>query len=254
MRVYIMTDLEGISGVVDIGYMEVPGDYYRSARRLLMNDTNAAIAGCFDAGAGEVVVKDGHSRGNNFITELLDPRARTDARRNPWIGALDGSFDATLMVGQHAMAGTIDGFLDHTMSPDSWFEYSINGRPVGEIGMWATMAGHYRVSLVYLAGDQAACAEAEALLPGIVTTAVKKGSGRNKAMGLHPDRAAEAIRRDVARALSGKPPKPLAWKRPLTVQLRVMRSDMADGSGRSVQRVDARTLRKKAKDQLDIMM
>lgn len=258
MRVYIMTDLEGISGIVDIAYMDIKSDYYRTARTLLMGDVNAAIAGCFDGGATEVVVSDGHHRGNNFITSLLDSRAICDKIRNPWTGSLDKSFDATLFVGTHAMAGTLNAFLDHTMCPETWFEYSINGRPLGEIGMWATMAGHHKVPLVYTCGDAAACREAEALVPGIVTTPVKTGAGRNNAMGMHPADANEAIRHDVARAIAAgrkKFPRPLIWKKPVTVQLIYNRSDQADGcEHRGLTRVDARTVVKKVNNQFDIVL
>ncbi len=259
MRVYIMTDLEGISGIVDIAYMDRKSDYYQTARTLLMGDVNAAIAGCFDGGATEVVVKDGHFKGNNFITDRLDPRAVCDKTADPWTGCLDDSFDATLFVGTHAMAGTLDGFLDHTMDPDSWFEYSINGRPVGEIGMWATMAGHFKLPLVYTCGDAAACREAEALIPGIVATAVKTGDGRNNARGMHPLDANAAIRQDVARAISAgkkKFPKPLTWKKPLTLKLVYYRADFgADGcEHRGLTRLDARTVTRQVDNQFDIML
>ena len=257
MRIYIMTDLEGISGIVESCYMDVKSEYYRSARQLLMGDVNAAIAGCFDGGATEVVVKDGHFRGNNFIMDQLDPRAVTDKVKDPWTGILDRSFDATMFVGTHAMAGTLNAFLDHTMCPDTWHEYSINGKPLGEIGMWATMAGHFKLPLVYTCGDAAACREAAKLIPGIVTTAVKTGQGRNNAMGPHPSDAQDAIRRDAARAVSaGKKgfPKPLLWKKPLTVQLIVNRSDMADNFGQGTTRLDARTVTKKVNNQFDIVL
>ncbi len=44
-------------------------------------------------------------------------------------------------IGAHAMAGTTNGFLDHTMSSRSWYEYRVNGRLTGEQGMWALCAG-----------------------------------------------------------------------------------------------------------------
>ena len=257
MRIYIMTDREGISGVVDIDYMDRELPFYTDARKLLMGDVNAAIAGCFDGGATEVVVKDGHFKGNNFITDRLNERAVCDKVSNPWTGILDRSFDATLFVGTHAMAGTRDAFLDHTMDPDSWFEYSINGKPLGEIGMWATMCGHLKLPLVYTCGDTAACREAEALIPGIVTTAVKTGRGRNNAMGPHPAEAQESIRRDAARAVSAgkrKFPKPLIWPKPLTLKLVLYRADMADNFGQGTTRVDARTVTKKVNNQFDIVL
>ena len=261
MLVYIMTDLEGISGIVDFEYMDRATHFYQSARELLMGDVNAAIAGCYDGGATEVVVHDGHFTGNNFITSLLDPRCTLlDKNSPPWTASLDSSFDATLFVGTHGMAGTLNGFLDHTMSSTQWFEYSINGQPLGEIGMWATMASHFKVPLVYTCGDEAACAEARALLPGIVATPVKRGVGRNHAVGLHPDKAHELIRRDVAAALSVGPkkfPKCIQWRKPLTVRLTFYRSDYADAcaaGNSSLKRINARTVEKKTSSLLDIVL
>ena len=262
MRVYIMTDLEGISGIVDFEYMDRASHFYQSARELLMGDVNAAIAGCFDGGASEVVVRDGHHTGNNFVTSLLDPRATLDRDSPPWTASLDGSFDATMFVGTHGMAGTLNGFLDHTMSSTQWFEFTINGKPLGEIGMWATMASHFRVPLVYTCGDEAACKEARKLLPGIVATPVKHGVGRNRAVGLHPDKAHELIRHDAAAALAGaagprKFAKCIQWRKPLTIRLTFYRSDYADAcatGNASLKRINARTVEKKTNSLLDIVI
>jgi len=258
MKVYIMTDMEGISGISHIDYIDPNGPFHQEARRYLMGDVNAAIAGCFDAGATEVVVRDGHFKGVNFIMELLDPRAKHDMSTGAWTGILDETFDATLIIGQHAMAGTLNGFLDHTMSSKSWWQYSINGKPYGELGMWATIAGHYDVPLVFVSGDEAACAEARELIPNIETVAVKRGVGRNRAECKPVLQAQKEIREGVARALKKIDQiKPHKITLPATVELIWYRSDMADDCVRGhpdYQRVDARTVRKTAKTQLDIMI
>lgn len=260
MRIYIMTDLEGISGVVDIDYMDRELPFYQSARELLMGDVNAAVAGCFDGGASEVLVRDGHGSGCNFIPGLLDRRASLDRRPGLWTASLADSFDATMFVGVHAMAGTHNGFLDHTQNSRMWWRYSINGRATGEIGQWATMASHFKVPLVYVCGDEAGCREAEDFVPGVVTTAVKRGVGRNRAVGMHPDLAHAAIRADAARALArGKKkfPKLIRWKQPMDIRLTFYRSDMADGrcaGNRKLARLDARTVQKKTDNLLDVLI
>ena len=71
MKVYISTDMEGISGVVtwqQTGRDE-RGPEYEKARHLLTADVNSAVEGILAAGAKEVVVMDGHSSGYNFIIE-----------------------------------------------------------------------------------------------------------------------------------------------------------------------------------------
>lgn len=118
MHVYIITDLEGVSGVDSMDMvMDESASPYQEARRLLMEDTNAAIDGAFAGGATKVSVVDGHRSGKNFIVELLDPRAiHVSAFDMALANVEDFEVDAVLCVGAHAMAGTPQAFLDHTQS------------------------------------------------------------------------------------------------------------------------------------------
>ena len=124
MIVWICTDMEGLAGVDHWDQCYAPDDdspIYQHGLQQLAADTNAAVAGCFDAGATEVRVLDGHgrNRGQGFLPDRLDPRARLvrfDALAPLRMEALDGSVQAVAMMA-HAMAGTLHAFLDHTQSP-----------------------------------------------------------------------------------------------------------------------------------------
>ncbi|MER3472866.1 MAG: hypothetical protein C4335_02275 [Armatimonadota bacterium] len=81
MIVWICTDMEGLAGIDSWNQCYHPDDHapeYRYGREQLTAEVNAAVAGCFDAGATEVRVSDGHGRNRNqgFIREKLHPRAR----------------------------------------------------------------------------------------------------------------------------------------------------------------------------------
>ena len=77
MKIFIMTDLEGATGVAGRWSDFDPGRReHESARRLLTGDVNAAIEGAFEAGANEIVVLDGHGAAFSIILEDLDPRAQ----------------------------------------------------------------------------------------------------------------------------------------------------------------------------------
>ena len=53
IRIFIVTDLEGISGIeTEAQVLNTQSEDYRYSRERLMADTNAAIAGAFDGGAG----------------------------------------------------------------------------------------------------------------------------------------------------------------------------------------------------------
>ena len=66
-RIYIITDLEGVSGLYDISQIfDVGTPHFQAGLERLVVDTNAAIRGAFDGGADEVIVTDGHGSGKNF--------------------------------------------------------------------------------------------------------------------------------------------------------------------------------------------
>lgn len=209
MKVWICTDMEGLSGVDSWDQCYAPDDddpRYLHGLEQLAGDTNAAVAGCFDAGADTVYVLDGHGRnGNRGFGDRLDPRAQRVwvQSRDPlrWEG-LDESVSAVAMVGQHAMAGTLHGFLDHTQSPKNLCRYTVNGVEYGEMGQLAIYAGAFGVPLAYVTGDEALCAEARRQFPHAGTTPTKRGTGWATCELYDPDAVRAHIRRDIAQALS----------------------------------------------------
>ncbi|OPZ06073.1 MAG: D-aminopeptidase [candidate division BRC1 bacterium ADurb.BinA364] len=179
--------------------------------------------------------------------DAMDPRALYETpNAGRLMPSLDESFDGVVLLGHHAKAGTRNGFLDHTWSSASWFEYRINDCNVGEIAIEAAWAAHYGVPVVAVSGDAATAAEARELLGRVETATVKWAIGRNRAKCLPLPRAheeiASALRRAVASIGEFKPWTPAL---PAVAQLTLYRSDMADDLARRVgmERVDARTVR-----------
>ncbi len=262
MKVYILTDMEGISGVSRQEMVQSPkgGKHYQYGRKCLTEDINAAVSGALDGGATYMVVNDGHGGGGggHIILEDADPRAvyERPAGGSRVCPSLDETFDAMMVVGAHAMAGTLDAFLDHTQSSMSWYNFYLNGEKHGEIGQCAAWAGHYGVPLVLVTGDEAACQEAERLYDIPVTVPVKKGHGRQDATCVHPKRAREMIRDGAKQAMQAiEAVEPWVLQKPITVRLELYRSDMADAIADSdrVTRVDARTLEMQVDSQLEIL-
>src|ERR1041385_3890000 len=101
MKIYIITDMEGISGIRNEEQVKRESPHYGPARRLLGADINAAIAGCFDAGATEVVVNDGHGGRCDLILEEMDARAAYERPNGglDMMPSLDDSFAAVFCVG-----------------------------------------------------------------------------------------------------------------------------------------------------------
>jgi D-amino peptidase len=176
-RVYIMTDMEGVAGVLDSeNWCKPEGRYYELGKELLTAEVNAAIEGFARGGATEFLVADGHGHGG-INPKLLDRRA--ELARNwsppPYPFSLDASFGFAAWVGQHAMSRTENAHLAHTGS-FGVFETTINGTPVGEFGEMALCATQLGVRVIFGSGDLAFTREAQALVPGIETVAVKRGA------------------------------------------------------------------------------
>jgi D-amino peptidase len=259
MIAWICTDMEGLAGIDhwDQCYGDGP-EYSEWGRAQLTAETNAAIAGCFDGGATEVRVLDGHGRNRNQgFTEALDPRAT-----RVWLGGaplrlegLDEAVGVGLMVGQHARAGTLHGFLDHTQSPKLICRMTAGGVEIGELGQFALYCGAFGVPAGYVSGDEATCAEARALLPHCVMTATKRGTGWATCELYDPEVVRARIQEDAARAVQAAASMP-AYRLPAPFEVTVeyAYSEPADRVARwpGVRRPHARVVAWTLSDAADI--
>ena len=96
---------------------------------------------------------------SDTLEELINTRALAE-------------YDALVLVGHHSQSGTVNGFYGHTVNPD--IALRLNDQPVGEIELAAWLAGHFGVRTIMVSSDEAGVNEAQSLLPGIETVAVKK--------------------------------------------------------------------------------
>ena len=258
MKVYISTDLEGISGVtVWEQTRDRTTQLYQQARHLLTCEVNAAVEGCLAGGADEVVVLDGHGGGFNFVPDELHPGATyvTGPGRPRPHSAFDETFDAAMFVGYHAMAGTPNAVLAHTQSSKSGSRYWYNGRESGEIAQCATVIGHYGVPVVMVTGDEAACIEAREFLgEGIATVGVKRGFGLTCCQMVPPRRAWEMIKETAAEALTrAEQCRPYKIDVPIHARLQFGTKEIADAAKCSLsKRIDDRTFERTIDSPLDI--
>lgn len=238
MKIYVCTDLEGISGVVNFDQTgrDSKGVEYERARHLLTMEVNTVVDACKEGGAKEVVVLDGHSTGYNFIVEELHPQGRyiVGGGRKNVLPGLDKSFDAMILLGYHAMAGTVDGVLDHTQASKAWYNYWVNDVKMGEVGQEAILAGIMDIPIIMVTGDDAVCKEAKCLLPDVETVAVKESYSRTCAKVIPPSASQGMIRKGIMKALQKiKSIKPYKIKFPATIKIEFQTTDIADGYERN---------------------
>ncbi len=219
MKIMLMTDLEGVAGVKNADqWIYVDSPYYSLGCRLLTLEVNAAVEGFFAGGATYVQVADGHGAGAIDI-EILDPRVEY-ARgwgAKAWPFGLDDSFNGVAWVGQHAKASSEFAHLCHTQS-FSYIDLSVNGVSIGEFGQFAMCGAELGVPAFFGAGDLAFTKEAEALAPGIITCAIKRGvmagTGEDCALEEYKHRNEGAVHTPPvrARAMIRKSAEAAAWK------------------------------------------
>jgi D-amino peptidase len=210
VRVHVISDMEGVAGIVKWGQTGGDTKLYHEGRVLYTEEINAAVRGARAAGATEIVVMDCHGAGgdwtfNSLVPDLLDAGCEyvVQDEWTEYTDFLEQGCDAALFVGMHAMAGVADGVLSHTVSGEAWQNLRFNGTLVGETGINAALCGHFGVPVLLVTGDRAVCAEAQALLgAGLTTVEVKVGLGRFSARQKTPARARELIEEGARRGLA----------------------------------------------------
>jgi D-amino peptidase len=229
MRVLIMADMEGVSGIVVWEQVNGGDKMYEEGRRLYTEEINAAVRGAKRAGATEIVAVDCHGAGgpwtfNSWVPELLDPDVEWVAHHTwgRYREMFETGCDACLLVGAHARSNTPDGVLCHTVSSTSWRNLWFNDDLVGESGINAALCGQHGVPTVLVTGDTAVCREVKEIVPNIHTVTVKRGFTRYSARQIAPVRARQMIEDGTYQALtnmSGIVPYTLTSPVTITIEL-----------------------------------
>jgi D-amino peptidase len=210
VKVFVISDMEGISGIVKPEQTGAGEPLYEEGRKLYTQEINATVRGAKAAGATEIVVMDCHGAGkgytfNSLVPEDLD-RDCEFVVQNEWTEYtefLEQGVDGALFVGMHAQAGAAEGVLNHTVSGRDFQNLWFNGTLVGETGINAALCGTWGCPVLMVTGDQAACAEGKELLgDGLTTVQVKQGTGVTSARMIPPPRARELVEAGAKQALS----------------------------------------------------
>ena len=210
MRIHVISDMEGVSGIVKPEQTSGGEALYEEGRRLYTEEINASVRGAKAAGATEIVVMDCHGAGkgwtfNSLIHEDLDPACEyvVQDEWTEYTEFLEQGCDAALFVGMHARAGTKDGVMNHTISGRDFQNLWFNDTLVGETGINAALCGTWGCPVLLVTGDEAACREGKDLLgDGLTTVAVKRGLGSVSARMIPAQRARELIEDGARRSLA----------------------------------------------------
>jgi D-amino peptidase len=232
LRVFIAVDGEGINGYVQRQQYETDMGYLR---KMMTGEANAAIEGALLAGATKVWVEDDHD--GQILPEELNPRAVLVVGRPRPLIALQGieqGFDAVVLIGLHVSAGTLGAVNPHTLNSIRFAEIRWNGRPVSESYMFAAVAGHFGVPVVFVSGDAQTIDEVHRTVDREIVGAAVKQSFGIQAVTVTPSAIAQkAIRDGVRAALATKLDKirPFKVPGPIRIDFQLKDNLMSEGLG-----------------------
>ncbi|MBQ9984826.1 MAG: M55 family metallopeptidase [Oscillospiraceae bacterium] len=195
MNLYILVDIEGISGVYAKDQVLPDGLRVNEGRELMTADINACVDAAKEAGVDKIYVRDCHGTSRTVIYEKLSDNA--DYYICGYMGEprLTGAedCDAVILLGYHAMAGTLGGTLEHTFSSVSIQNYWLNGKKIGEAEFDSLYAGEQGMPVIMASGDDKLCEEIREFLPNTVTCEVKRGMTWGGALLLPAKKARKKI-------------------------------------------------------------
>lgn len=204
MKIFISSDIEGVSGSTIWDETIKNGDLYNEFANQMTLETKAACDGANNSGAIEIMVKDAHDSGRNIDHNLLPKNTKLI---RGWSGGpfsmvqeLDHTYDALIFIGYHSSATKDTNPLSHTMT--TILDYiKINGQTASEFIIHSYIAAYVGVPVVFVSGDMGLCKEAKELIPDIITVSTKEGRG-DSTINLHPELVRDLIKEGVAKALN----------------------------------------------------
>ncbi|WP_430790221.1 M55 family metallopeptidase [Virgibacillus flavescens] len=205
MKLYVSVDMEGITGLPDVTYVDSEHPNYTIGRKLMTDETNTVIDAGYKFGCSEIVINDSHSKMNNLLIDQLHPDAQVimgNVKPFSMVQSLDPTYAGAMFVGYHARASQF-GVMSHSMI-HAVRNFYINDKPIGELGFNAYVAGHFGVPVLFVAGDDQAALEAEELIPNVTTAAVKQSISRSSVKSLTPKKAGELLTEKVTQALDNR--------------------------------------------------
>jgi len=224
--------MEGVAGIVHGEHTLRDGKEHERARKLMTYEVNAAIEGALQAGATNILVNDSHGTMRNIIPEELHEAAELitgSPKPLSMMQGIDPSFDAALFIGYHARRGSYTGVLEHTYHGGIISDVLVNGKPMGETGINAALAGYFKVPVILVTGDSVVTEEARSILGLVEIVAVKQGVGRFAARCVSPSRARALIKKGVTRALKNVHKfKPFRVKPPIKIEVSFIHTGMTE--------------------------
>ncbi len=234
MRIFISTDIEGLSGVSSWEWWK---NNEKATTEILVRHLVPVIEVIkeYDDKA-EIVIVDSHSKGENI--SVLDFSEKYSniflingfPRKDYMMSGFDNTYDGVIFVGYHSLIGG-GGAMDHTYSSSSIYNIRVNGEPVGETAINAAFAGEFDVPVMLVVGQKEMEWEMKRYLPDTVFVPVQEAVGRfaTKNALLHDvDRSIRIGTEEAIMRMQKALIKPFTFSSPIEVEIDWLSSSIAD--------------------------
>ena len=204
MKIFLAVDMEGTTGLERLEeiFRGLPG--FDTFRQVMAGDANAVVQGAIEGGATEIVVSDSHGYMCNIHPDDVIPgvqlRRGLGKRTLCQAKGLTADFDAAIMIGFHAKAGTENGIISHTWIT-GFRDVRVNGDSVPEPSLNTLMAGDLGVPVIMLSGDDIVAIQAGPILGDIEYVQTKKSLGYYKGDHLPIDKSRKLLREAAKKAV-----------------------------------------------------
>jgi D-amino peptidase len=256
MKFFISVDYEGIGGTVSWEEFRLEPNRFR---KLIKDEVIAVIEGIREVyPKSGIIVCDAHGFGHDLLFEDLPAGVmvvRGSPRQYSMIDTIDKSFDLLYYVGYHCKAGTLASTMDHTYSSSTFYRIKINDQEVDEAMINAAVAGHFRVPLGFVSGDDKLIASIKKAFGKNVETVITKYSrSRFAALTRHPkDICAELQVKAKLAAQKSKQYKPFKFRYPCQIELQLNDTVRTHAITviPAIKQIDGRTIRFNAVNMLE---
>ncbi len=205
MKIYIVSDIEGSCNFTSHEEGASGTVLYEYFRRQMALESASACKGAIKFGA-EVLVHDAHLTARNIDPTLLPREAKLMrcSGGDPYAmlsGIQNKEYDAVMMTGFHAGAGSAGSAVSHTFNQKTNSIF-VNDLRLSEFLFNAYSASYLGIPVPFISGDSEICSFARQIIPSITTVEAVTGIGAGS-ISRHPEVVCEEIEAKVYEALCG---------------------------------------------------
>ncbi len=231
LRIYVSVDFEGLPGIASVSQLVPKAPQYSDGRELVTRVVETIVSELRSLDVTDIMVADSHGYMANLIPWRIDARMLMGFPRPVSMMLGVEEYTAAMMIGYHAAAGTVGGFLDHTYSSAAFQRIRVNGELASEFLLNAVYAGEKEVPVILVAGDDRLRGQVMKYTPWAVFVPLKRGVARYAAVSDPVDRVLDQLRRGVREAidrLKRGDVKPLTLEKPYRIQVEFKNQALAD--------------------------